>query len=553
MKIKRIAYQKRRIEILLAFLRSGILKAFREAMSVDQNLIEDRKSDKEKDRALGIKMKETFETLGPTFVKFGQMLSTRSDIFSKETIEELEKLQDDVDPISFETIREVFYEDFKEKIENSFAYIDQKPLASGSIAQVHKAKIIDHDKEIKLVVKVQRKGLREKVNLDIKILEDLIQKYLMDTPLGGSLDIKNMVRVFKKNLYFEMDFKIEAKNLEKFRKNNKKDKYIHTPRLIKSLCSTRVMTMEEIPGQSIKALDRAKTSDKTNLANRLVYSYVNQFFRDGYFHADPHPGNIFIMEEDHLGLIDFGIVGKLSANYRYQIMKIFMGISYNQPVIITDAVIEMGLLRPSRANIREFEMDLSEILDKYLDLSLHEMKLTDMIGEFFDLLKNHKIIIPSSLFNFGKTVIILEGVIERLVENQSLVELAYPIAEKISHRFFSLETLKERSIPKAFDLYTLAKEIPSFTLSTMRQVADGGISIKIKEDPDLIKEKNKIDQRKATTTLILALTILLASIILALAILGGGSFLRKFLEIFLIGISIIFFFTLLSFVVRRRK
>lgn len=532
----RIEYQKRKLEIVKAFIKAGIFKAVRESISVEKDILKDRKFNSESEKRLGRKLKQTFENLGPTFVKLGQIMSTRRDIFSKEVIEELEKLQDDVDPVSFYEIKEVFYEEFQKDIYDVFEAFNPKPIASGSIAQAHDAILKVDGKNFKVCVKVQRKNIKEKISLDIKILEDLIDRVFMKTPLAGIFDLKNMLREFKNNLYFEMDFNIEAKNLIKFSRYNKRDKYIHFPKLYEKYTSTKVMTMEYIDGVSIKNLDDDPGDfDKRNLANRLVYSYVNQFFRDGYFHADPHSGNIMVLDDDHLALIDFGIMGKLSNNYRYQIMKIFMGISYDQTRLITDAVIGMGLLRASRTNVKEFEMNLQHILDKYLELSLHEMKLTDMITEFFDLLRAHKIKIPSTLFNFGKTVIVLEGVVERLVENQSLVELAYPIAKKINHRFFSKDTLKARAIPKIYDFYSVIKELPEFTISTMRQVSDGGISIKIKQDFNYLKERKKIEDRRNLVIIFLALAILFSSALIAFAISGIEiAFVKKFLKFILI-------------------
>lgn len=556
MKTSRIDYNKRKLQIIKAFVKSGLLKAIKRSISTQNDILKDSYKNKKQEKRLGQNLRIALEELGATFIKLGQMMSTRRDVFSKEVICELEKLQDNVYPASFCEVKEVIEEEFDDKLENIFFDFLKIPEASGSIAQAHKAYIKKDGEIIEVCIKVQRQNILKEINLDLKILDELFDKIEKYTDIEEYMDIKKILREFKNNLFFELDFNIEKNNLIRFDRYNKRDKYLHYPKVFEEYTTKKVLTMQYIDGVSIKNFDLLNYKpDKEQLANRLVYSYVNQFFRDGYFHADCHPGNIFVLENNHLALIDFGIVGKLSDNYRYQIMKMFMGITYDKTTIIVDAIIGMGLLKASEVNIKSFKGSLQQILDKYLDLSLHQMKLTDILTEFIELLKEYKIQIPSNLFNFVKTVIILEGVIESLVEDQSLVELAYPIAKKIHSRLFTMEMIKQRAFPKIYDVYSIIKELPESSLNILRQISDGSINFKIeKSKKDLIEER-RIQNQKNFSIFFLSFIILLSSTLISLSILGYSSIfiirILKFLLVFSIFIILLMCLSILFGFIRK--
>ncbi|MDY3738397.1 MAG: AarF/UbiB family protein [Peptoniphilaceae bacterium] len=550
------SYRKRKIQIIKIFLKSNIISDIK-------NLYKNRLTNSDKifssqATKIGENLKIVFEELGPTFIKFGQFLSTRRDILPKEAILELEKLQDDVLEIPFNEIEKILEEELKKPINEFFEYFEKKPIASGSIAQVHYALLKIDNITKKVAVKIQRPNIKENINLDVKILEDFATK-LSYRPIGKAFDLVNIVREFKNNLQFETDFNIEAENILKFSKYNFKDKYVHFPKVFKEISTKKVLIMEYVYGFSLKSIDENfnfNLNQKRIIANRIVYSYVNQFFRDGFFQADPHPGNIFINSIDSIYILDFGIMGKLSDDFRYEIMKIFVGVTYNHVRFITDALINMGLLKASKAQIPEFERKLQQIIDKYIDLSLNEMKLTDMFTEFFELLKNFSIQIPSSLLNFGKTVIILEGVIERLVENQSFVELAYPIAEKIILRFFSLKSIKHRAVPKFYDIYTLFRDFPKFSLNTLRQISDGGFLIKRKEDEEDILNREKIENKKILSIIFLSISILFSGALISFSFAGIEiAFIKNLIKFMLILTSfmlIILFAVIVNKFIRRK-
>ncbi|MDU2201520.1 MAG: AarF/UbiB family protein, partial [Anaerococcus hydrogenalis] len=383
---------------------------------------------KDLERELGEKLRNLFENLGPVFVKFGQLLSTRRDVFSENIISELEKLQDDVKEEDFENIKEVFYKEFSKDIYDVFDEFEKKPLASGSIAQTHLATIKVGSIDRKVVVKVQRKDLDKRVKEDLIIMKDLYKK--LESKLDGieSFNFGEIIEEFSLSLNKEIDFEVEKNNIKKYRKLNIKENDLLSPDVYDSYSSKKVLTLEYIEGKSIRSVFEKKSNKRKDMAQKIIEAYVNQMFTYGYFHADPHPGNIFVDKDLNIYLLDFGIVGNLSENYRYQIMKIFLGASFGEVKLITDAIIGMGLLEFDSKKIGDFEKRIQRLLDKYMVMSLNQMKLSDLITDFYTLLVDYSIKIPSELTSFAKTVLILEGLIEKLVYKESFLELALPIA-----------------------------------------------------------------------------------------------------------------------------
>ena len=346
-----MGYRKRKLEIIREFLSLDLILDIRKLL---KNKNKNSNQIREVESRFGKKLRTLFEDLGPVFVKFGQLLSTRRDIFSENIISELEKLQDDVKEEDFENIRQVFYEEFSKDIYDVFDGFDQKPLASGSIAQTHLASIKVGSLERKVVVKIQRKDLDQRVKEDLKIMKDLYKK--LESKLDGieSFNFGEIIEEFSLSLNKEIDFEVEKNNIKKYRKLNVKENDLLSPDVYDSYSSKKVLTLEYIDGKSIRSVFEKKSNKRKDMAQKIIEDYVNQMFTYGYFHADPHPGNIFVDKNLNIYLLDFGIVGNLSENYRYQIMKVFLGASFGEVKLITDAIIGMGLLEFDSKKIGDF-------------------------------------------------------------------------------------------------------------------------------------------------------------------------------------------------------
>lgn len=509
-----MGYNKRKFEIIREFLSPNLFLDIRKLLKNKNN---DSSQITDLEREFGEKLRNLFENLGPVFVKFGQLLSTRRDIFSENIISELEKLQDDVKEEDFENIKEVFYKEFSKDIYDVFDEFEKKPLASGSIAQTHLATIKVGSIDRKVVVKVQRKDLDKRVKEDLIIMKDLYKK--LESKLDGieSFNFGEIIEEFSLSLNKEIDFEVEKNNIKKYRKLNVKENDLLSPDVYDSYSSKKVLTLEYIEGKSIRSVFEKKSNKRKDMAQKIIEAYVNQMFTYGYFHADPHPGNIFVDKDLNIYLLDFGIVGNLSENYRYQIMKIFLGASFGEVKLITDAIIGMGLLEFDSKKIGDFEKRIQRLLDKYMVMSLNQMKLSDLITDFYTLLVDYSIKIPSELTSFAKTVLILEGLIEKLVYKESFLELALPIAKSMVFKIFSPDIVVNRLRPKMYDTYSLIKEFPQTSLNILRQLARGDFRIIDQKSEIERKSYEKIENQKSQAIIFLGLSIIIGFSLLSLS------------------------------------
>ena len=509
-----MGYNKRKFEIIKEFLSPNLFLDIRKLLKNKNN---DSSQIRDLESEFGEKLRNLFENLGPVFVKFGQLLSTRRDIFSENIINELEKLQDDVKVEDFENIKEVFYKEFSKDIYDVFDEFEKKPLASGSIAQTHLATIKVGSIDRKVVVKIQRKDLDKRVKEDLIIMKDLYKK--LESKLDGieSFNFGEIIEEFSLSLNKEIDFEVEKNNIKKYRKLNTKENDLLSPDVYDSYSSKKVLTLEYIEGKSIRSVFEKKSNKRKDMAQKIIEAYVNQMFTYGYFHADPHPGNIFVDKDLNIYLLDFGIVGNLSENYRYQIMKIFLGASFGEVKLITDAIIGMGLLEFDSKKIGDFEKRIQRLLDKYMVMSLNQMKLSDLITDFYTLLVDYSIKIPSELTSFAKTVLILEGLIEKLVYKESFLELALPIAKSMVFKIFSPDIVVNRLRPKMYDTYSLIKEFPQTSLNILRQLARGDFRIIDQKSELERKSYEKIENQKSQAIIFLGLSIIIGFSLLSLS------------------------------------
>lgn len=509
--MRRNRYSSRYFEILNILRKNSLHKKYIKLKNKKFS-----ESDKEEYDGLakdfGISLRVCFEEIGPTFIKFGQMISTISDVLPDKVIEELEKLQDEVPAFSGEESIGVIEKSYGRDLKEIFSSFDIKPIAQGSIAQVHKATLTNGKK---VAVKVQRPDIKSAILLDVSILEKLAKKFNKYIKLNQIVDLVELVDEFKEQINNEIDFVKEANNLLRFSRENKNDRYVFTPYLYKEFIHEKVIVMEFIEAKSIKTLSKDQIeSDGEEIAKRLIYSFTNQVFEHGYFHADSHPGNILINEDLDLFLTDFGIVGALSERKKYTLLKLFMGISLNSTRIILASLIELGAIS-SDVNSKAFEFEIRQFLDKYMKLSLKEIKVADIFNNFMKLLHKYEIRIDRSLLAVGKTVLILEGVIEFLDRKSSLIELSRPIARKLFKRFISMDYLKNYLMDSSVDLLELFVATPKTLLDISRKLDENGYEIrlnKIEDDRIVQLEIEKIRQNQRNIILISSIFLFVISL-----------------------------------------
>lgn len=545
-----MTYRKRKFEIVKKFMNPELIRDMRLVFAKDRN---NRKEDKEREIRLGQNLVVLFEDLGPVFIKFGQILSTRRDIFSDNIINELEKLQDDVKEENFSYIKETIEEEFARDIEDIFVEFDRKVLATGSIAQTHLAYIRTDDSVKKVVVKVRRKNIEKRVSEDLAIIRDLYRKYQNKLNFIESFDLGEVLEEFGKTLRKEIDFKNEKENILKYREDNKRSTDLSSPSVYENYCGKSVLTIEYINGKTIRSIYDKDPEIRKTLAKKIIKAYTNQMFSYGFFHADPHPGNIFVDSDNNLYLIDFGIVSTLSENYRYQIIKIFLGASFNEVSFVTDAIIGMGLLAFDSKKIPIFERRIQKLLDKYMAMNISQLKLVELIEDFYRLLVDFSIKIPSELTNFGKTVLTVEGLIEKLVPEESFIALAIPLARPMALKLLSPDIVSNKILKNTYNSASFINELPKASLNILRQLERGDFAIEQKRSDEDLQLFEKIEKRKVNAIVFIGICLIISSSILSLALIGLNNKDIRLLIILILTISLIFSLYLLKSLLKKGK
>jgi ubiquinone biosynthesis protein len=377
-------------------------------------------------------LRKAFEELGPTFIKIGQILSTRPDLLSPGYIVELSKLQDSVPPENIETVNKMFFDEFKISTANCFEKFYETPLASASISQVHRA-ILKDGRDV--VVKIQRPNIAEKMKLDISILVRIIK--LTKARFSDALiDPEEALHEILLITELELDFNNEAKNINTFRDFNKDVTFLYVPYVVCELCSTKVLTMERVTGFKVDDMKQllANHYDLDDLGKKLALSYLKQMLQDGFFHGDPHPGNIFICE-GKICFIDFGIVGSLTNSLKSTLNNMISAVAFNDINKMISALLSIGIKKGYVDRNKLYE-DLDYLLVNYLSVSLNNIQISVMISEIFDIAKQNNIRLPRDLLLLIRGLVILEGVIAIIAPDINIADIAIPYVK--SNNKFSL-------------------------------------------------------------------------------------------------------------------
>ena len=352
------------------------------------------------------------QELGPTAVKFGQWMSTRPDILPLEYVEELEKLQDKVPPFPFHQVRVIIREDLGAEIEKLFSYFSPTVIASGSIAQVHKAKLKDGTM---VAVKVQRPDVERMIDTDMEILLDLARLVGEHIVKTDAYDPVAMVEEFSHVIQMQLDFFNEARGMERFKRNFEETDYVYAPRVFPELISKRVLTIEYIDGIKINNLREIEKAglDRKTLAKNIGESYLKQVYVDGFFHGDPHPGNLFAMPNNVIGFTDFGIMGVLDAQTRRHLMRSLVAVTKSDSRELAESLVEMGAVL-GETDFEAFVSDLEYLLTKYHDMQLQELNIGEILRDILRVMNTHDIRMLPNLSLLTVTVWSVEGLVRSI-------------------------------------------------------------------------------------------------------------------------------------------
>ncbi|WP_297568752.1 AarF/ABC1/UbiB kinase family protein [uncultured Faecalibaculum sp.] len=367
-----------------------------------------------------VKFREILEDLGPTYVKIGQIMATRQDIFSRRYCRELEKLRSDVKPMSFDTVRAVLTEAYGPDLNQVFERIDEIPLGSASIAQVHKAWLKDGTM---VVIKVQRPGIYQEMEEDIRLLRKASGILKLSDVFSSVVDVNVVLDEFWASAQQEMDFTNEARNAIRFRNEYQDCAWLDAPRVHEDLTSRKVMVMEYISGCEIDddaRLDR-EGYDRHEIADRLGVNYLTQITEHGFFHADPHSGNIRV-RDGQIVYIDFGMMGTLTDRDRRLMKQAIKALAMRDTMKLTDTILTLGVVRrtPDYASLTQ---RIEEYVNLYCESSLEDIDLPAMVQDLFTICHEYGIALPKGISMLARSLMTFEGTIEVLDPSTNVMQI----------------------------------------------------------------------------------------------------------------------------------
>jgi ubiquinone biosynthesis protein len=459
------------------------------------------------------RLRRALEDLGPTFIKFGQILSTRSDIMPPDYLEELSYLQDEVPPVSWEEAQKVVETELGAPIEDLFAQVDPIPIASASLAQVHVARLVGGQE---VVVKIQRPKIEKTVNLDLDIIYDLAHTAQQRIAAASRYDVGDLAEEFASALRTEMDFRREAWNADRFRKNFEDEPHLYVPKIYWNYSTRRILVMERLQGIKIDDLDAIKAAGYSpkRLSGYAADFALKEVLIDGFFHADPHPGNLLILPGEVIGVLDFGTVGRLDDKDRANLARLFIAAVQLDSEAIVDQLQRMGVAdyRLDRAGL---ERDLKRILTRYYGLPIYEIDAQEISKAIQPILYEYKLYIPTDYYLLMKTVIMMQGVGLRLDPDFDIFEAAQPYIGKLFRRMWLPSAWGPDVIRLALDWKDFATILPRKTSRILDQLERGQLTVQA-ELPQLGPTINTIDRlinRIIFSVLVAALLVALALLI----------------------------------------
>ncbi len=450
------------------------------------------------------------EELGPTFIKFGQILSNRQDILEPSIIKELSLLQSNVKPFDGSIALEIIESSFGDKIDNIFSYFERESNASASISQMHRATLHDGTN---VAVKIKRPNIEEKIKLDIAILfdiADLLQKYV---PSISIFDPVNIIDAFKNQITNELDFSYEKNNIKRFNKFFKNDNTIHIPKVYDAYCSKEVLTLEFIDGTKISDIDKSAYNFNNDIIlDRLTNAMFVQIFHHNFFHADPHPGNLFVEKDNIIAFIDFGMVGIITPNIKKSLSEMIYSIYTEDFTRFSYAIINMTKLKTVN-NFESFNNKIYELIQKYIDLSLDEVNIEEIFSEILSLIHKYDLTLDPSISLMAKTAVILEGVGRQLDKNFKIVDKIKPLIKDYITEQFNAKSIVKQVKNMIYSTQDIIFNLPKKINNIMSMIQEGSIEIKFNHQgvEDLANAFDRAVNR-------LSYSIVLASIIISSAL-----------------------------------
>jgi ubiquinone biosynthesis protein len=424
----------------------------------------------------GRRLREMLDELGPTFVKFGQLLSTRPDIVPPDIVVELQKLQDDVRPIPFDDVRRVIEEELGLTIEQAFLEFDEQPTAAASIGQVHHALLPNGER---VAVKVQRPNAPRQIESDIALLFQAARLAKERIRALDFIDAEQVVDEFARSIRSELDYRAEARNAEIFRRNFAGYPDVKIPRVYWTYTRRRVLVLELLEGLQLADLDGTTLSqaERRDLAYRIAETWMTMIFRHGFFHGDPHPANVFVLEGGAaIGLVDFGQVGKLTDEDMSRLTGLFIDAANERVDALPRRLAELGVRFP-REREEEFGEELRDVYYRYYGVSLAEIDPLQVIREAFDVIYRMNLRLPTRFVLLDKAIATLASVGIELYPDFNVFEVAKPYARNLMIERFSPERMLARAQKESRELLRIAAVLPYQLHDVLDELRDGQVDV----------------------------------------------------------------------------
>jgi predicted unusual protein kinase regulating ubiquinone biosynthesis (AarF/ABC1/UbiB family) len=505
----------------------------------------ERKAKRRRSRAIWIR--ETLLHLGPTFIKVGQFFSTRADLFPSEYVEELSKLQDQVPAFGYEQVATIVQQELGKPIEQIYSYFDPTPLAAASLGQVHRAKLKSGEE---VVVKVQRPGLVQLFTIDLEIGRGIAEFFQHHTPWGGAgRDWIGIYEECRRTLWEEVDYLNEGRNADTFRRNFRDMPQIAVPKVYWRYTSPRLLTLEYLPGIKISDYEALSAAglDRKALARLGAEAYLRQLLKDGFFHADPHPGNIAVKPDGTLIFYDFGMMGRLRPGIKEKLADMLAAVVAKNADQVVALLVELGVLVPT-ADLAPVRRSVQYLLDHFLDKpfssKLDEISVAAISEDLYELAYEQPFRFPATFTFVLRALTTLEGLGKGLDPEFNFIEVAKPFAEELMNSSHpERETLLAQVSRQAVEFTSTSLSLPRRLETALSKLEQGELRLRVRsiETERLLRQLNSTGWGTtyavlfatfflSATQLFLAGHATLAMVTLALAVLAAAALLRVLLK-----------------------
>ena len=419
-----------------------------------------------------LRLRLAFQELGPSFIKLGQLLSSRADILPEPFILELQKLQDQVPALSFDQIKPTLDAAFGNDTQEIFTDFDETPIAAASVAQVHAATLASGRK---VAVKIIRPGIHKQIRGDIRVMYFFAKRLESAFETARMLGLTNIVKEFERTIFNELDMHIEAGNIDKFTRHYQYIDEIHIPKVFWELTSKSVLVMAYVEGVKVDQVDaiREMGLDPKNIALIGLRSLSKQLMEFGIIHADPHPGNTIVMPDGRVGLVDFGIVSHLDREMMQHLAHLFLGYAAHDYDLVMEALIGAGLLDETSIRLTQFRSDLKEISEPFYGRSLQTISVKDVYDQIIGLVAEYHIQLPRNLLLLFKTLIQTERLGKILGSDAGILQVIRPYAADLLRTSYDSEQILADLAKQARFTGKMVHALPRYLFTLLKQVAAG--------------------------------------------------------------------------------